>query len=94
MRKSAKRTAGAGKGLLLAASAVAVLVVGGLWPEAEATTSRVDALAAALTSAVGESRKAIEIEELRRIDSTSARNKLKDLADSSDERASSTSAGS
>lgn len=86
MRRSAKRSAGIGRGTLLAASAVAVLVVGGLWPEAEATTSRVDALAAVLASPVGPSRKAIEIEELRTIDSTSARNKLKDLADSGDER--------
>jgi hypothetical protein len=86
MRKSGKRSAGYGRGLLLAASAVGVLVVGGLWPDAAATPSRVDTLAAVLTSPVGPSRKAIEIEELRTIDSTSARNKLKDLADSGDER--------
>lgn len=86
MRKSGKRSAGHGRGWLLAASAVAVLVVGGLWPEAQATTSRVDALAAVLASPVGPSRKAIEVEALRAIDSTAARNKLKDLADSGDER--------
>ncbi len=86
MRKSGKRSTGAGRGIVLVASAIAVLVGAGLWPEAQATPSRVDTLAAVLTSPVGPSRRAIEIEALRTIDSTAARNKLKDLADSGDER--------
>ncbi len=86
MRERGRRASGRGRGFVIAATAAAFLIGAGLWPEAEATPSRVDTLAAVLTSPVGATRKAIEIEALREIDSTSARNKLKDLADSGDER--------
>jgi hypothetical protein len=72
--------------MVMAATAVATLVVGGLWPSAEATPSRARQLETLLTSAAGASRKAVAVEDLRKLDSTEARAKLAALADSKDER--------
>jgi hypothetical protein len=86
MRKQRSRSAGLGRGIVLTALALAVLVGAGLWPAAEATTSRAQQLDALLRAPGGESRKAQAIEELRKLDSTTARDELKDLADCTDDR--------
>jgi len=85
MRKQRSRSAGYGRGIVLTAVACAVLVGVGVWPAAEATSSRAQQLDALLRAPAGESRKAQAIEELRKIDSSAARDELKDLADCTDD---------
>jgi len=76
-----------GRGRLIAAAVAAgAMLLVGYWPAAEATTSRAQQLDALLRAPGGESRKAQAIEELRKIDSTVARDELKDLADCTDDR--------
>ena len=86
MRRSGRSRASAGRKAVLAVLAVGVVAVAGFWPAAEATTSRAQQLDALLRAPGGESRKAQAIEELRKIDSTAARDELKDLADCTDDR--------
>ena len=86
MRERGHRSAGRGRGWIVAGSAIAALVAAGLWPSAEATPTRVQALGAMLRAPAGESRKAIAIDELRKIDSSAARTELQSLADSADKR--------
>jgi hypothetical protein len=86
MRESGRSPVrGRGRWVLLVAVAAASLVVG-TWPAAEATPTRVEALTSELESPAGEYRKAMKIEELRTIDSSTARTALAGLADSTDER--------
>ena len=86
MRKERDRSRGAGRNVVLAAAALGALVAAGFWPRAEATPTRAQHLDAVLRSPAGEYRQCQAIEELRKIDSTGARDALKDLADSTDDR--------
>lgn len=86
MRKNGKRSAGAGRAVLIGATAVAFIGAAAFWPAAEATPTRVETLSAELNSPAGEYRKAMLMDELRKIDSSAARTALGTLADAADDR--------
>ena len=86
MRKRERGTSGLARRTVIAALAMAVLVVGSMWGKAEATApTRAEHLATFLESPAGHSRKLMAVEELRHIDTAEAREKLQQLAASSDE---------
>lgn len=89
MRERGNRSAGRGRGWVVgvAAGALALVAAGVfLWPAAEATPARIAKLEKICTSLGQPGRKAMAVDELRRLDSTAARARVVALADSADEK--------
>ncbi len=86
MERRGKGSAGRSRNAALAALAVGVVVAAGFWPAAHATPSQAAQLVTLLNSPAGENRKRAAVDQLAKLDSAEARNAVKTLADSKDDR--------
>jgi hypothetical protein len=86
MRGESSRSAGRGRHGLMAALALASVLAFCFWPKAEATPSRAQKIEQLVNSPMSENRRRALIDELSLIDSADARTRLKNLADSKDDK--------
>jgi len=86
MRGAKEGSSGRVRNAVLTAMAVSAVLTFCFWPKAEATSSAAAQLEAVAKSPIGDNRRRAVIDELAKLDSSESRDKVKDLADSPNDR--------